>query len=66
MTGMDDLQARIAARLTEALRQQEAAGFESGADAGLALADHESGRTGVIRLSVDDVARIAAQVARDA
>ncbi|WIM97852.1 hypothetical protein ACTOB_001406 [Actinoplanes oblitus] len=56
---MDDLQARIAARLIAVLDHQVRAGCETG-EGMVALVDED----GVPRLSVDDVARLAAAEAR--
>ena len=59
--GMTTLEERIAARLGLALIHQERAGFEAfGAERGLATGGPAEP---VIRLTVEDVARIAAQVA---
>lgn len=61
---MDDLQERIAARLNEALERQVAGNFYGGSERGLAAPDLEDlGGHEIIRLSVEDVARIAAQEA---
>jgi hypothetical protein len=60
---VDDLQARIAARLDEALDAQARGGFLTVADRGLGLFD-ENGSDGTCLLSVADVARIAAQEAQ--
>ena len=59
---MTSLQDRIQARLEAALIHQERAGFESFAARGLASGGPD---TPVIRLSVEDVARIAAQTAEE-
>ena len=60
------LEARIAARLDKALDAAIRAGFEVlDAERGLAVVDHDVSELGVIRLSVADVARIAAQAARE-
>lgn len=56
---MDDLQERIAARLIAVLDHQMRAGVEVG-EGMVALVDEH----GVPRLSVDDVARLAAAEAR--
>jgi hypothetical protein len=59
------LQDRIAARLNEVLERQVAGGFYGGSERGLVAPDLEDlGTHDVIRLSVEDVARIAAQEAR--
>lgn len=64
----DDLQDRIAARLHEALDRHAAAGIESGAERGMVdrVPDEglEPGAGPTVRLSVEDVARIAAAEAR--
>lgn len=60
---MDDLQARIAARLNEALDQQIAGGFYSTAERGLAFGG-DIVDAAAIMLSIEDVARIAAAEAR--
>lgn len=60
---MDDLQERIAARLNEVLDRQVAAEFSTFKVRGLAT--REPAEEPVMRLSIEDVARIAAQVARE-
>lgn len=59
------LEHRIAVRLHRALEHQVAGGFYGGAERGLVAPDlEELGAHDVIRLSVEDVARIAAAEAR--
>lgn len=55
---MDELAKRIEARLHEVVEMRQAAGFEVTATHGLTGAD------GVVRMSLTDVARIAADEAR--
>ncbi|WP_328465560.1 hypothetical protein OHA21_43905 [Actinoplanes sp. NBC_00393] len=63
---MDDLQARIAGRLREALDRQYAGEFCAvTSSSGLIDLDQEvPGEEPCVRLSIDDVARIAAAEAR--
>jgi hypothetical protein len=60
----NSLEGRIAARLREALEQQVRGGFTvPGAHSGLAVVEPGGSGAAEIVLSLDDVARIAAQVA---
>lgn len=61
---MDELAERIAARLNEALDRSANAEFLAGGDRGLALGPANGGQEADIVLSVEDVARIAADEAR--
>jgi hypothetical protein len=64
---MDGLAERIAARLNEAMDRQIAANFYPASDRGLAdVDDPAAAGDGImpVRLSVEDVARIAADEAR--
>lgn len=61
---METLEQRIAARLHDALDAQARGGFLAVTDRGLGLFD-DSGADGTCVLTVEDVARIAAQEARD-
>ncbi|MEV6633862.1 hypothetical protein AB0M54_24235 [Actinoplanes sp. NPDC051470] len=60
---MDELEARIAARLTAALEMCERTGVQVGGE-GVGMARYDNTDEPVVRLTLDEVAAIAAAEAR--